>query len=327
MRDDRIAILALQETHLSTTQADSLNNLFTDTLLMIASIDPNHPSTKGVTIALNKRLVKTNDVNIHEIVPGRAILLLMPWYQQEWLNLLNMYAPNDPSENQSFWETIHDSLLNLPQPDVLLGDFNIMEDSIDRLPAHPDYANAINSLRALKSHLNLQDGWRQTNPSDIAFTYTQSARQGGRASRIDCIYTLESVIPFCKEWSITPSAMHTDHEMVSVHLSKRSLPFIGKGCWTLNPTLLKDKSVQMQILKEAVKFSRELDAYNPPSRCHTPKVFVIFKSFKDMIICILCNCARSMMPALSKKIDDLQGQLHATLNDQALCDKAKLLMS
>lgn len=98
--------------------------------------------------------------------------------REEKLNILNVYAPNDPSENQRFWETIHDNIINLPQPDVLLGDFNIVEDSIDRIPAHPDHTNAVNALRALKSHLNLQDGWRQTNPSDLTFTYAQSARQG-----------------------------------------------------------------------------------------------------------------------------------------------------
>ncbi|KIO04156.1 hypothetical protein M404DRAFT_144507 [Pisolithus tinctorius Marx 270] len=208
MRDDHLAILALQETHLSPMQATSLNEIFTDTLFVVTSIDPNHPSAKGVAIMLNKHLVKMNDIHVHEIIPGRAILMTMHWYQQEKLNLLNVYAPNEPSENQKFWETIHDNLINLPQPDVLLGDFNVVEDSIDRIPAHQDHANAVNALRALRSHLNLQDSWRQTNPSNLSFTFTQSARQGGRMSRIDQIYTLESMIPFCKDWSIDPPAIH-----------------------------------------------------------------------------------------------------------------------
>ncbi|KIN93066.1 hypothetical protein M404DRAFT_36430 [Pisolithus tinctorius Marx 270] len=110
MRDDHLAILALQETHLDETQAASLNDTFIDTLHIITSTDPDHPLARGVAIALNKCLVK-----MHE----------------EKLNILNIYAPNDPSENQWFWETIHDNIINLPQPDMLLGNFNIVEDSID----------------------------------------------------------------------------------------------------------------------------------------------------------------------------------------------------
>ncbi|KIN99806.1 hypothetical protein M404DRAFT_154080 [Pisolithus tinctorius Marx 270] len=227
MRDDCLAILALQETYLNATQATSLNDTFTDMLHVITSIDPNHPTAKGIVIALNKHLVKTCEVKTHDIIPGRALLITMPWYQQEELNILNMYAPNDPStydertvmtpsDNQCFWEMIHNKIINLPQPDVMLGDFNIVEDSIDRIPAHLDHANAVSALRALKSHLNSQDGWHQTNPSDLTFTYSQSTRQGGLTSKIDSMFAHFGMIPFCKEWSIDPPTIHTDHEMVSV---------------------------------------------------------------------------------------------------------------
>ncbi|KAI5992681.1 hypothetical protein EDD15DRAFT_2388189 [Pisolithus albus] len=230
MRDDRIAILALQETHVSPAQADELNNLFSDTLHIIACIDPSHTSAKGVAIVLNKCLVKTLDVNTHEIIPGRAILISMPWYQQERLNVLNVYGPNDPSQNQNFWDEIHDKIMYLPQPDVLLGDFNIIKDSIDRLPAHTDNANG-----------------------------------GGRASRIDHIYVLEDMFPFCKEWEISPPAIHTDHQLVSVNISKCTMPFI----------------------EEALRLTHELEecSHNVHSTSKNPQT--IFKSFKENAIRIL----------------------------------------
>ncbi|KAI5985832.1 Endonuclease/exonuclease/phosphatase [Pisolithus albus] len=298
MRDDRIAILALQETHVSPAQADELNNLFSDTLHIIACIDPSHTSAKGVAIVLNKCLVKTLDVNTHEIIPGRAILISMPWYQQERLNVLNVYGPNDPSQNQNFWDEIHDKIMYLPQPDVLLGDFNIIKDSIDRLPAHTDNANGVNALRSLRTHLNLQDGW-----------------QGGRASRIDHIYVLEDMFPFCKEWEISPPAIHTDHQLVSVNISKCTMPFIGKGRWTLNPTLLKDT------------LTHELEecSHNVHSTSKNPQT--IFKSFKENAIRILRNRARTLTPTISKKISDLQNELQATLNNKELNESDKIQMS
>jgi len=70
IRDERIAILALQESHLSEQQAQTLNELFTDTLLILTSGDPDHPTAKGVSIVLNKRLMNTNDCKVHHITPG-----------------------------------------------------------------------------------------------------------------------------------------------------------------------------------------------------------------------------------------------------------------
>lgn len=41
----------------------------------------------------------------------------------------------------------------------MLGDFNPVEDCIDRLPCHPDDTNTVAALGELKSNLNLADGW------------------------------------------------------------------------------------------------------------------------------------------------------------------------
>jgi hypothetical protein len=56
----------------------------------------------------------------------------------------------------------------------MLGDFNIVEDSIDRLPCHSDNHNAVEALQDLKTLLHLEEGWRKSNPNTKAFTYMQS---------------------------------------------------------------------------------------------------------------------------------------------------------
>ncbi len=69
----------------------------------------------------------------------------------------------------------------------MAGDFNMVEDSLDRLPAHSDQENTTDALDNLKQLLGLEDGWRNTFPQKIAFTYLQS--NGSKSqSRIDRIY-------------------------------------------------------------------------------------------------------------------------------------------
>ena len=78
MRDDKIAILALQETHLNQDQIDNINTMFQDTLHIIASADPENCMSKGVALVINKRLLGTRDVDHYELCPGRALLISLP---------------------------------------------------------------------------------------------------------------------------------------------------------------------------------------------------------------------------------------------------------
>ena len=144
---------------------------------------------------MNKRVLGIKDMLHHKLVPGRAILVSTPWYQQKRINILNVYTPNDPNENTLMWEKIHDAILNLPQPDIIMGDFNFIEDPLDRLPAHNDNPNTIDAWQALKSHLSLTNGWCASSPKSLGYTFAQSARQGGHQSRLDRIYVHEDMLP------------------------------------------------------------------------------------------------------------------------------------
>lgn len=44
------------------------------------------------------------------------------------------------------------------EPSILMGDMNMVEESVDRIPAHPDPAETTKALVALKSRLSLADG-------------------------------------------------------------------------------------------------------------------------------------------------------------------------
>jgi exonuclease III len=169
MRDRKISLLALQETHLTKSEEDSLNSVFHEKLHIVSSIDTTHPNAKGVALVWNKMTTNTHGIVSHEIVPGRALLATVPWHREERMTILVVYAPNDPTHIREFWETIKIELGNLPKPDVILGDFNLVEDALDRLPPHLDPLSASEPLQDLKRSLKLTDGWRRENPDSISF--------------------------------------------------------------------------------------------------------------------------------------------------------------
>ncbi|KIM39174.1 hypothetical protein M413DRAFT_29721 [Hebeloma cylindrosporum] len=111
----------------------------------------------------------------------------MPWQGDSVINILAIYAPNTPQENAAFWSELSDKWEpgGLPIPDVMLGDFNMVEEAIDRLPPHRDNAQATSKLTNFKQMHTLQDGWRRCNTTELAFSFTQDATQS--RSRIDHI--------------------------------------------------------------------------------------------------------------------------------------------
>lgn len=125
----------------------------------------------------------------HELVPGRAMLTVIPWLKETSLKALAVYAPNEPQTNQYFWESIQSKMRCLPGQEFMLGDFNIVEDALDRLPPplpKADPPGPASTLFNLKTHLKLKDGWRSENPGTLLYTYAQSACLGGRIQAFTC---------------------------------------------------------------------------------------------------------------------------------------------
>jgi exonuclease III len=118
--------IGVQEAHLTQEHVDGLHTLFGKRLQIHFSQGPNI-NAQGVAIVLNKELTNIKGVDQQNIIPGRAMLITLPWHSNLSLTILNIYAPNAPSENQTFWETLdlEWDRQGLPLPDIMLGDFNI----------------------------------------------------------------------------------------------------------------------------------------------------------------------------------------------------------
>ncbi len=108
----------------------------------------------------------------------------------------------------------------------MLGDTNIVEDMVDRLPCHKDNTNATQALAELKNYLQLKDGWQEINPTTTAFTFMQLST--GSQSRIDCIYIANELASSCHNWGIKATHIPTDHKMVMVKLIDLKASYIGQ---------------------------------------------------------------------------------------------------
>ena len=200
--DTCTGIIALQETHLTEESVNDIHNLFGSRMKVIFSQGDN-PRAAGVAFVINKDLSIYQGVVTHKLIPGRALLISIPWHSNLLLTILNVYAPNAPMENEKFWRDLSESLNSqlVPYPDILLGDFNMVEDAIDRLPSHSDNANTCNALSDLKRQLNVKDGWRNHSGNEKGYTYTQKPNM--IRSRLDRIYTTEKIYETAADWDIS----------------------------------------------------------------------------------------------------------------------------
>ena len=170
----KIAILALQETHLDPALLHDIETCFGKRLLIINSQDPTNPrASAGVAFVINKTLITPKEISTAELIKGRALSLKIKWRENEETVLINVYAPNNRHKHPSFWKKIDAARRsnNVRRPDFLLGDLNVTKDPIDRAPAHADDLNAVEALRNLRHSLDLQDSWRHAFPHDQSFTY------------------------------------------------------------------------------------------------------------------------------------------------------------
>lgn len=314
MREQKIAILAVQETHLNDASATLINNLFSTRIHLIHSAPTDRAtSSKGVAFVLNKEKLHMDSVTTVEIIPGRALLLNLTWHRTVQTTILTVYAPNQPHDNALFWEelgTLWESQ-SLPRPSVILGDFNIVEDALDRLPHHADNLVAVRALQKFYHQFDLYDGWRTTFPSTKGFTFSQP--NAGSQSRIDRIYVSQRWLEYSYDWTHESiPTLSTDHLLTSTTLSDRALPFVGKGRWTIPKCVTHDRQFLSNVMDLGMSLQEKLDS-NAPDDNSSP--LDLYLEFKETLLRLARDTAKTKIPKIKRKIDTLKSRLSEVLNE------------
>ena len=157
------------------------------------------PRVAGVVLVLNRDIIPDQEVTFEEIMPGRAIQADIQWHSTLVTTILNIYALNAPHENRDFWAKLNEVYKQperkIKKPELMLGDFNLVEDAINQLLCNK---NTVEELQKLKHKIKVQDGWRTMYPNSKAYTHTQKPAMS--RARLDWIYATEVIIRTALEW-------------------------------------------------------------------------------------------------------------------------------
>ncbi|KAF8257883.1 Endonuclease/exonuclease/phosphatase [Lactarius quietus] len=314
MKENKIAVLALQETHLDDNLLHSVNKCFGKRLTIInSSLSENPRVSAGVAFVINRALVAPKDAVTTELIKGRAMALQFKWHNDDNILLINVYAPNDRNAHPAFWETIDTKCRSkgLRKLDMMLGDFNVTEELIDRAPAHLDDTDAIAALRNLRQCLSLEDSWHHTFPHDRCFTFRATNNQQAIKSRLDRIYTSENAGKASYDWKICQTSVPTDHWLVSTKYAPAHAPYIGQGQWTMQIPELKNDKLMERIIDQGMTLQTDLNAQGEEMQAentHNPQT--LWKEFKRDIVSIAKKHCHESRRNLTKKICEVKRDLN-----------------
>jgi exonuclease III len=123
---------------------------------------PDNPrAMAGICFIINKQLLELEEIEITKLIPRRVAFLKVKWLKMCSTTVLNIYAPNDRSEHVNFWARVmmERCARHLPIPDLTLGDFNVIEDAIDRMLPRLDDESAVAALREVRHKWDIRDTW------------------------------------------------------------------------------------------------------------------------------------------------------------------------
>lgn len=212
------------------------------------------PNKMGVAVILNKRTTRWNEATADTIVKGRALVVNVPWSQGTKVLCVAVYAPNQPDQNEDFWESIDTYFKSTrrKKPMCMLGDMNIVEDSADRLPPQTDPQAPVNALIKLKTCLNMADGWRREHPEEMNFSYRSESNLA--QSRIDRIYIQEEIVKYTHGWAIERTGLNMDHLLVHMSITNPWLPHQGPGRYAMLAFLLRHEPLMKELNELGKKY-------------------------------------------------------------------------
>ena len=296
LRVNRIAILALQETHLMEDSIENLNEKYRHLRFYGSGLTT---SSGGIMFIVGEGTGDPQKTHFRCFEQGRTGMLSLDYGDQE-LKIVNVYMPNDKPQQKETLTNLRRELRNhVDTTDselLMVGDWNFVEDKIDRSPQHDDDRRVTHEMTKLKATLDLIDGWRRANPSTRSFTWEGSHGTERKKifSRIDRIYTSLKTWELTNEYKII-SCDISDHDGVSVNIRNASEPDIGKGEPKLNLNILNHLLFRKVADKQIRKLERQMMKYekvaargglDPTTSDHAPP------PHSEPGLLLRCHCGR-----------------------------------
>ncbi|TFK88717.1 hypothetical protein K466DRAFT_598410 [Polyporus arcularius HHB13444] len=199
-----------------------------------------------------------------------------------------------------------------PKPHLMAGDFNNIEDTLDRLPTSRGNDQSVIALDELKISLGMMmaDGWRLTNPNAREYTFHRGEGEEASFSRLDRMYVTPDTFKRAREWRICEAGVKTDHSLILVQLTPENATTVGEGRPIFPIRLMKDKKLTKGIKERGAEAIRELDALEVANeRTEKLNPQKILYRFKKEAMKLARMREREIVPRLLAEIRDLERAL------------------
>ena len=112
----RIAVLAVQESRVTKEEATKIENENPGIKILN---NGEYTNKLGTLFAINKRIIddeKEGMLTHQIIIPNRVAQLNLKWGENQVLNMINIYAPNEPKEKEEFYKDLTKRLKKRKKP-------------------------------------------------------------------------------------------------------------------------------------------------------------------------------------------------------------------
>ena len=249
----RCDVIFLQETHVSCRKrADLFEKLWKGRCFWSFGTS----KSAGVAVVFSPNF-SGNIIRFLTDSDGRILSLLID-FNICVLNLVNIYAPNTITDRKAFFSALHSFFISSGLL-LLGGDFNCIDNVLDKLNCATVPSADKVSLVSLMSDFSLVDVWRKRNPRKITFTWSNNDQS--QASRIDRFFLakpLVSKVSFC---DVLP-CVFSDHDFIKLDLSLDGLFRRRSGVWRFNNSLLSDPAFKNLLSSAIADFKLKIPCFD-----------------------------------------------------------------
>ena len=259
MRLQGITVLAVQEARMKNEDAEKASE---ENPGIHFIINGRYSNKTGMLFVINLNKLNKDVKKFiieHEIVtPDRAQMLKIKWGNDQEISILNVYVPNETEDKIEFLKEIEKYLKKRKEKEIcVLGDFNCIEDEIDRSPAHKDQTRVTEQLKSTIKSKKLMDIWRLQNGSSRDFTFTGTKSM----ARIDRIYMTKELADVTYNMSIEPNYEISDHNLITAKIMAKNTPYYRTGMWKMNAEVLDDQEFKKATKTMLTDFKRWSEEY------------------------------------------------------------------
>ncbi|KAI3616589.1 ribonuclease h [Moniliophthora roreri] len=187
---------------------------------------------------------------------------------------------------------------------------------------HNGPASATDELDTLKTGLGMVDGWCETHPNTITYTYPQKPSYTTPKSQIDRIYVSHELFPAIYQWQIKTVGIRTDHQLVTVKVLDIDSPEIERGRWVWPMHINSDWELVDFIQSEGIKLIHDMERHQHMATWTdelNPQC--LWEAFKTRILEKARERAKIIILKIKREINDITFKLEAISKGPTLDDE------